>query len=128
MKSLKIFLIVTLLLLVLAAGTAGYVWWKLQRVMQIETLDTPATSQSLVPVTTPVAKTVPAEGIKINTDAVSVEQKAAASKVGIDLDTVTITPQMVACAENKLGSDRVAEIMNGASPSVLESMTLLGCI
>lgn len=127
MKQLKIFIVISAVLLLIAAGAVGYVWLKLQQTLKTTTPET-GSEQIRVPVTTPVAETIPAAGVKLNTSAVSEDQKAAAEKVGIDLDEVTITPEMVSCAENKLGSERVVEIMNGASPTMLESISLLGCL
>lgn len=129
MKKLKVFIIVSVVLLLIAAGAVGYVWLKLQQTLKTQTNTQNITEQQItVPFSTPVAQTVPAAGIKLNTSAVSEGQKAAAEKVGIDLDSVTITPEMVSCAENKLGSDRVMEIMGGASPTMFESVSLLGCL
>jgi len=130
MKPLKIFLIVVIFLLLGALGAVGYVWTKIQNITQeaapTETVESvPAFVESE---DTPIANTVPETGIKIDTTAVSEDQKAAAAKVGIDLDSVVITPEMVSCAEQKLGSARVQEIMHGASPTTLESITLLGCL
>ncbi len=55
------------------------------------------------------------------------QQKAIAESFGIDPDTVTITPAMIACAEQKVGSARLAEIKDGATPSFLEGAALLTC-
>lgn len=46
---------------------------------------------------------------------------------GIDPNSVTITPQMIACAEASLGSARVEEIKNGATPSFVEGAKLAAC-
>lgn len=43
-------------------------------------------------------------------------------------DSVTFTPEMVTCAEAKLGTARVEEIRNGASPSALEVIKLTPCL
>ena len=129
MKALKIYLSVGLILLLIAMCVVGYVWLKLQSALTPtvnndsgEVVDFVKSEQ------TPVANTVPQEGIKLNSSAISVEQKAVAEKVGIDLDAVVVTPEMISCAEQKLGSERIQEIMNGASPTTLESMSLLGCL
>jgi len=47
--------------------------------------------------------------------------------LGIDPATVTITPTMVACAETSLGTARVEEIKNGATPSLIEGGKLVAC-
>jgi hypothetical protein len=47
--------------------------------------------------------------------------------MGIDADSVNITPEMVACAEAKLGAARIEEIKNGATPSFSEGASLVAC-
>jgi hypothetical protein len=54
-------------------------------------------------------------------------QKKLLSALGIDSDTITVTPEMIACAETSLGDARVAEITNGATPSFTEGMKLAVC-
>jgi hypothetical protein len=107
----------------------GYVWFKIQNTLQDVGVESMGETVDFVPTkTTPVANTVPVEGIKINTNAVSDAQKSIAEKVGVDLDAVTITPEMVACAEVKIGSARVQEILDGASPTTMEGITMLSCV
>ncbi len=54
-------------------------------------------------------------------------QKKMLESFGIDTEAVTVTASMVACAEAKLGSARVEEIKNGATPSFLEGASLFSC-
>ena len=128
MKALTIFLITGLVFLVIAAGAVGYVWFKLQNTLSTDAVPTAEKVDFVESPETPIANTVPAQGIQLDTSAVSDSQKAVAEKVGIDLDAVVITPEMVSCAEQKLGSARVQEIMAGAAPTTLESISLLGCL
>jgi len=124
MKALKIFLITSFVLLLVAAGAVGFVWTKFQAVTQEVSNET-----TFIPSEeTPVANIVPEEGIKIDTSDITNEQKALAQKLGINLDEVTITPEMISCAEQKLGSARIEEISAGESPTTLESISLLGCL
>jgi hypothetical protein len=130
MSSLKSFLITGFVLLLIAAGAVGYVWFKLQSALSDTSNET---SQEEVVYfiqsdDTPIANTVPDEGIQIDTSSVSVDQKAAAEKVGIDIDSIVITPEMISCAELKLGSPRLQEIIEGASPTTLESISLIPCL
>lgn len=74
-----------------------------------------------------VAKSVPPEGIKINASTLTEAQKKMLGAVGIDAENLTITPEMVACAEAKIGSARLAEIQGGGSPSMTESTSLAAC-
>lgn len=137
MKALTLFLITATILLLIAAGAIGYVWIKLQNTLDarsstsegtsgvsVETTDTPVVNIETIKADT----TIPTEGIKIDTSSVSEEQKAIAEKLGIDIDNIIITPEMVSCAERKLGSQRMQEIMEGSSPTTLEGISLLGCL
>jgi len=38
-----------------------------------------------------------------------------------------VTAAMFTCAEEKLGTDRITEIQNGATPSAIEGVSLVGC-
>ena len=145
MSKLKIFLISAIFLLVLAIVASGYVWLRVQKALSssaIEVIqdvahdrtigtkdDSSQKLETFVPSEdTPIANSLPEEGMKIDSKIITNEQKAMAEKVGIDVDSISITPEMVGCAEKKLGEGRLQEIINGTSPSVLESMSLLGCL
>lgn len=54
-------------------------------------------------------------------------QRSLLKSLGIDADSITVTPQMIACAEAKLGAARITEITNGATPSAAEGFSLLAC-
>jgi len=54
-------------------------------------------------------------------------QSKMLESLGINPDEVTVTPQMVACAETKLGATRIEEIKNGATPSFSEGVSLVAC-
>jgi len=54
-------------------------------------------------------------------------QKKLLTALGIDADTITVTPEMIACAETSLGDARVVEITNGATPSFTEGLKLAAC-
>lgn len=66
-------------------------------------------------------------GTTINTSNLTDGQRKMLEALGIDADSVTITPEMVACAEAKLGSARIEEIKNGATPSFSEGASLVAC-
>lgn len=55
-------------------------------------------------------------------------QKSLLGTAGIDYDTFIITPEMIVCAQEKLGAARFDAIVDGSSPSALETMSLLGCL
>lgn len=73
------------------------------------------------------AETQDSSGTTINTDNLTDSQRQMLKALGIDADNITITPQMVACAEAKLGAARIEEIKNGASPSFSEGAALVAC-
>jgi len=70
---------------------------------------------------------VPATGFTIDVSTLPESQHSIIRTLGFG-DTVTFTPEMVACAEAKLGVVRVTEIINGASPSIIESTKLVPCL
>jgi hypothetical protein len=49
------------------------------------------------------------------------------SSFGIDPKTITVTQSMIACAREKLGQERFAEITAGATPTFLEGAALFAC-
>lgn len=55
------------------------------------------------------------------------DQRKLLESFGIDSNNVTVTAEMIACAEAKLGASRVAEIKGGATPSFMEGTKLLAC-
>lgn len=63
----------------------------------------------------------------VSTSQLSAGQRQLLESLGIDADEVTVTPEMVTCAEAKLGVSRVEEIKNGATPSFTEGAQLLAC-
>ena len=66
-------------------------------------------------------------GTTVPTDSLSEGQKQMLSSFGIDPNSVTITPEMISCAEGKLGAARIEEIKNGATPSFTEGASLIAC-
>lgn len=74
-----------------------------------------------------VTESVPEEGITVDSAALSDGQKKMLGALGVDVENIVITPEMVACAEAKVGSARLIEIQNGDSPSVIEGASLAAC-
>lgn len=66
-------------------------------------------------------------GTTINTSALSDGQKKMLQALGINTDTLTLTPTMVACAEAGVGTGRVEAIKGGATPSLIEGAKLVAC-
>lgn len=130
MKSVKVYLIIVSLLLLIALGFAVYVWITLQDLRsqsepvptetatERETASQAASSENTQGVTEPVT---------IREEQLSPAQKQLLESFGIDTSEITITPEMIACAEAEVGTERFDEILDGATPGPLESLTLLGC-
>lgn len=66
-------------------------------------------------------------GTSVSGDDLTPGQRQMLTAMGINPDEFTITPQMIACAEAKLGTGRVEEIKNGATPSFSEGVSLVAC-
>jgi hypothetical protein len=127
---MKKFLVITAIFMLVAIGATVVVFWLVSQ-------------QSVTPVEAVVVKSEVAE---VETDAVNDEtpvlsatgvslqelslteaQTDALSTLGID-ETFVVTPAVLACATEKLGADRVAEITAGQAPELVESVQLLPCI
>ncbi len=88
-----------------------------------------------VPATNSTTKSVEADtndetvdaGVTIQAASLSDGQKKLLNALGIDADEITVTPEMIACAEAGLGQARVDEIMGGATPSFTEGLKLATC-
>ena len=65
--------------------------------------------------------------VAVSADSMTDAQVKLANALGIDPNSVTITDEMVACAEAKVGVARVEEFKNGATPSFSEGVQLAAC-
>lgn len=65
--------------------------------------------------------------VTITADQLTPGQRKVLETLGIDTTSVTVTPEMMACAEAGVGSARYKEIVAGATPSIGEGLTLLAC-
>ncbi len=63
----------------------------------------------------------------INIENIPEAQRTFLRTMGIDGNEIVVTNQMLACAEAKLGSARMTEIQNGATPSMSEGVSLMAC-
>ncbi len=155
MKAIKIYLIVVTVLLILAVGAGIYVWYLVQKlntatgaVQPISTTTSSAevprephaeqtTSQDSSETTLPVTPTptpspsvnteVKEEPIVIDIETMNPSQKKLLESLGYTGGSFTITPTMIACAEDAVGRARLDEIVNGSAPTPLESLKLLPC-
>lgn len=65
--------------------------------------------------------------VQVNPDLLSTDQKEMLERFGIDTNGIVITAEMIACAEAKIGTERLNEIKAGATPNFLEGLALAGC-
>lgn len=65
--------------------------------------------------------------ITVSAESLSDGQKQLLETFGVDTDNIVITPEMIACAEEKVGKTRLQEIQAGDTPSFFEGMALIGC-
>lgn len=141
MKSVKIFILISVGFLLGAVVAAAVVWYYLviapvkEKVDQAEGVvekvvnmipGTGDVDESGVAESEPEVAT--GEAITIDITALPETQQKVLSGIGIDGPEYTITPGMQVCAENKLGADRLMEIVDGATPTFWESTSLVTCI
>lgn len=124
--------------LVVAAFALGFIAWP-----QLPT-DTSATLESAVTVvqdklqpdtatssdlvhTTPEPND-PKESIAASSLSFSTAQREMAATLGIDLDSLVITPAMRACATDVLGEEVLFNLMQGEIPSFTQGVALVGCL
>ncbi len=67
-------------------------------------------------------------GIPLSDIPLSDTQKDTLDMVGVDADTFVVTPAMEVCAREKLGDERLADIVTGSAPTVMETARLLPCL
>jgi len=120
--------------MVVALSATAYIWFTIQKEIVSPEVQIIAPEEQLSPEQTEASIIstegiiVPEEGIVIDPDVLSPTQKAIAEKVGIDVESMTITPEMIACAQEKLGIARTQEIAEGSTPTILEALSLAACI
>jgi hypothetical protein len=80
----------------------------------------PASAQPSTPTTN--------QGVPVSDLPISETQRDALESAGIDPNAIQITPEMEACFIEKLGDERVQEIINGATPGPLEIFKASSCL
>lgn len=120
-----------IMVLIFAAGISlGYYFggddtrFTNDNLMSDETTEAEAVSEEN---TGEVTASVPEEGIQVDANTLTDGQKAVLRTLGVDTKNMVITAEMVACAEAKVGSERLMEIQNGDSPTMLEGASLAAC-
>lgn len=71
---------------------------------------------------------VPSAAMTIDLTNISPTQRTLLKTIGIEGDSYTLTEASIACAKEKLGEERLIEIVDGATPGPLEMVALGGCI
>lgn len=123
---MKKFLIISIALLFVAIVCAVVVFYTLVQINDTDSsgIVSPSTSESEAQ---EVLK-VPAEGILVSDIPLSEENQVLLESIGVNTETMIITPEMAGCAEGRLGEERVLEILNGAAPGLLELGQLSTCL
>lgn len=124
---MKKFLIISSSLLILALLATVVVFF----IVNKEIGSTPAAPEPEVEtaiVFTEPSVTVPEEGVPLRDLPLGDTQRSALETVGVDVETFVITPAMQVCAAEKLGFERMNEIVAGAAPTVLETARIAPCI
>jgi hypothetical protein len=67
------------------------------------------------------------EAVNVDSSMMTDGQRKMLETMGIDPNNVKITPEVIACAEAKVGAERMQEIQNGATPSMIEGGKLFAC-
>ncbi len=145
MKILKIYFIVATLMLIAAIGTGVYVWYMYQTVTQTierdarDALVTENISTDTVITPTSQEPSVSREGTVVNTDTssppVTIDatqltgaQREILKSFGYTGDSITVSEAAISCAEESLGSERFAQILNGGAPTPLEALRIVPCM
>jgi hypothetical protein len=130
MRIIKIIIMAVVILAI--GGILGvlYVWKQLA--LENASITIPdqnsASSTTVMPATATTSSAVFTKPITISTDNLPPAQKKILDTLGIGSKQMTITPGMVSCAVDALGSTRALEIKNGAAPTLTEGLTLMTCL
>lgn len=135
---MKFFLVISFCLLLVALGVVVVVFWLVNMQLDVNAVTHPQATDLSVSIATTSAEVaavesglemiVPAEGLPLRDLPISATQERVISSVGIDIETFTFTPSMLACGVEKLGAARVAEIVAGDTPSIVETARLVPCL
>ena len=126
MKFIKVILVIIALLLVITLGFGVYIWVQLQGFKENSANYSNTASQTTS--NTGEGASVSAKSITVDVSSLPETQQKVLKTLGFDAPSYTITPEMMVCAEAKLGAARVEEIAQGASVSTLEAISLAACL
>ena len=137
---LKIFLIILVTFLLSAiitlGGLAFYIYKEnpfniqaclISSFLNASSIINSKTSDSQSSVGTGATKIAPAQ---FDHPFLSPEQEVMLENAGIDVSTLptTLSPEMEACGIDALGEDRINEIINGATPGLLDVFRVKSCL
>ena len=136
---MKKFLLIVSILILMALSSVVTVWFMLQNALSENgsalnadpaSLETGAGTESQAVTEGVRSSSLDAvtEPIVIQKSALTPTQQTLVEKMGLEGDSIVITPAMISCADEALGADRVEAIVAGDSPSILESISLVGCL
>lgn len=106
---------VILILLFLAVLGAGYIWVKNPLGIKDAFLNNFKDSTTSIPVDHPL---------------LSSDQEKTLDNLGIDVSSLpaSISPEMESCFRDKLGEERVNEIISGSTPGVMDILKAQSCL
>lgn len=118
------------MVIIFAAGAALGYYFGVDSNRPTTTVADEATTE--VPAAEPAAATdtpeaATGENVQVDSSMLTDGQQQLLETLGVEPDSITITPAMKTCAEAELGAARLREIQNGATPSFSEGVTLLRC-
>ncbi len=140
MKTIKIYLAIASVLLVIALGFGVYIWYMVQNVhteisnsvqKEVRYEDVSVTESGTEKMDEKsigtVSNDIEVEPIVVQTESLTDTQQKMLKTLGYTQDSVTITPEMIVCAEKAVGSERLQSITDGNAPSPMEAIKLLPC-
>lgn len=130
MRLIKILFFSIVLLGVGGVLGVWYVWNQLAQGGAVVTIpgQTSSSSPSTVPISATSSAVLFTKPVTLSTDSLPPAQKKVLETLGISSRQVTITPGMVSCAVDALGSARALELKNGSAPTLAEGLTLVACL
>tara|TARA_B100001179_G_C18327547_1_gene290853 strand:+ start:172 stop:528 length:357 start_codon:yes stop_codon:yes gene_type:complete len=66
--------------------------------------------------------------INIEPSVIPDDQFEVLKKAGVDPENISITSEMITCAEEAVGRERLSEIAEGNKPSLIEIRKLMSCL
>jgi hypothetical protein len=141
---MKKFILLGILVMVLALGIVVFVWAQLQGYFIAQTAKQPiatttqetsdeepsvtAETQAITPAPDTREALASQEGLPVRDLPLTEGQEALATSLGLNTEQMVLSPEVVACAEDSLGSERYQALLAGETPGPLEAAKLLVCL